>query len=85
MKNAIILGIILLIVGLIVGYIFFGKVGGQYVPIDQLFGFKGNIFNDIVNKFVGIGNIRTKILLVGVGGLVVGLLIGMLTKNRYRR
>ena len=87
MRNAFILALIFAIIGVVAGYIIFAKdVTGHYIGIDQLLGFKGNIFRDFFNNITGknINSIRTNILFVGAGGLVAGFLIGLLFKGKNR-
>ena len=82
MKNAVILGLIFLIIGLIVGYIVFGKIGGEYISVTRIFGFKKGFGNEILNTIMGIEKIRNNIILFGAGGFAVGFLLGILFKKR---
>jgi hypothetical protein len=58
--------------GLIIGYAIFGKMLGDYVSLKTLFSFGGNAFNRAFQSVSGIEDMRTKILLCGVAGAVVG-------------
>ncbi len=82
MKNSITLGIVLLIIGLIVGYIIFGKVAGQYISILNLLGLKTDFGHKVLNAVIGIETIRINILLCGAGGFAAGFLLGTLGKKR---
>jgi len=87
MKKAIILGLLLLIVGLIVGYLIFGKIGKHYIPIDKLLGIKANnwledIKDTFTKPFISLGAMRTRIIICGGVGLIVGILLGLLFKEK---
>ena len=86
MKKAIILGLLLLIVGLIIGYLVFGKVGKRYIPIKRLLGISDTVFDDFLNTitepFLNPQSIRNRILLCGAGGLLLGIVLGFLVKER---
>jgi hypothetical protein len=61
--------------GLIIGYAIFGKWAGEYVSLNTLFSFGGNAFDRAFQSISGIENMRTKILLCGAAGAVVGVLL----------
>jgi hypothetical protein len=67
--------------GLIVGYAFFGKWGGEYVSLKTLFSFGGNGFQSAFRSLSGIEDMRNKILLCGAAGAV----IGVLATTRFRK
>ncbi len=62
------------VLGLIVGYAFFGKWGGEYVSLKTLFSFGGNGLQNAFRSISGIEDMRNKALLCGVAGAVVGVL-----------
>lgn len=61
--------------GLIVGYLFFGKWGGEYVSLKTLFSFGGNGFQSAFRSISGIEDMRNKVLACGAAGAVLGLLL----------
>ncbi|HLP99289.1 MAG TPA: hypothetical protein VK149_12695 [Sideroxyarcus sp.] len=61
--------------GLIVGYAYFGKWGGDYVSLGRLFSFGGNGFQSAFRSISGIEEMRNNILLCGAAGAVVGILL----------
>lgn len=61
--------------GLIVGYLFFGKWGGEYVSLKTLFSFGGNGFQSAFRSISGIEDMRNKVLACGAAGTVLGLLL----------
>ncbi len=69
--------LILTIIGLITGYLFFGKVPitKEYIDIEILirkndFGYNNNVLGNLI-----IDNIREKILFTGITGLAIGLFV----------
>lgn len=82
MRRILLFSIILGIGGIILGYLLFGKVAGEYIQIKSLFSSPNNFFEDITRTIAGISEIRTKILITGGGGVVLGLLIGLFFKKR---
>ncbi len=63
------------VLGLILGYAFFGKWGGDYVSLKTLFSFGGNGFQSAFRSISGIEDMRNKILLCGAAGAVLGVLL----------
>ncbi len=61
--------------GLIVGYAFFGKWGGDYVSLKTLFSFGGNAFQGAFRSISGIDEMRNDILLCGAIGAVAGVIL----------
>jgi len=68
------------IIGLAVGYAFFGKWGGEYVSLETLFSFGGNRLQGAFRSISGIEEMRNKVLLSGAAGVVVGLLLAFRRK-----
>lgn len=68
------------LIGLGVGYAFFGKWGGEYVSPQTLFSFGGNQLQGAFRAISGIGDMRNKVLLCGAAGAVVGLLLAFKRK-----
>ncbi len=62
------------LLGLIVGYAIFGKWGGEYVSLNNLFSFGGNALQNALRSISGLEDMRNKILLCGAAGAVVGVL-----------
>lgn len=63
------------VLGLIIGYAFFGKWGGEYVSLQTLFSFDGSPLHKAFRVISGIDDMRDKILLCGVVGAIVGALV----------
>jgi hypothetical protein len=67
--------------GLIVGYLFFGKWGVEYVSFKTLFSFGGNGFQSALRSLSGIEDMRNKVLMCGGAGAVVGVLLAFKRKK----
>ena len=77
------------IVGLGVGYLIFGRIGGEFVAIDQLFRLPGDgiggALREIGQTVTGIKEARQNILISGAVGLAVGAVIGATGIGSRRR
>ena len=62
------------VLGLVIGYFFFGKWGGDYVSVKTLFSFGGNRFENTFRSMSGLEEMRNKILTCGAIGAMVGLM-----------
>lgn len=81
MKPTAVLSLIALtVLGLITGYLLFGKLAGDYVSITRLLGMNGSLLDNAFNSITGIDAMRNKILLSGAAGAVLGLLISFRMK-----
>jgi hypothetical protein len=67
--------------GLIAGYAYFGKWGGDYVSLKTLFSFGGNGFQNAFRSISGLEEMRNNILLCGVVGAVLGILLSFKMKK----
>ena len=63
------------VLGLIVGYAYFGKWAGEYVSLKTLFSLAATHSSDAFHSISGIEEMRNKILICGAIGALVGLLI----------
>ncbi len=66
------------ILGLIVGYLIYGKIGGEYISLGTLFSSSDNILDSAVRSVSGIDAVRSKIFNCGWVGAVIGLVVGIL-------
>ncbi len=74
--------ILLGFVGLVVGYLIFGRVGGEYLSVKQLFQPAKNIIEDIARNVAGIQDARRNIWISGAVGAGLGLIVSMLNDRR---
>ncbi len=82
MSKLVIYGIVLGFIGLVVGYIIFGRVGGEFVPLGNLINPPQDFLDEIREYVTGIGQIRQRILVSGAVGAGFGIILGAVTKNR---
>ncbi len=82
MNNSFRLALVLGVVGLVVGYFLFGKVGGDYVRLTTLLNLSGGGIAGFMRNLAGIGEIRQNILLSGTAGAGVGVLVGLVSRRR---
>ena len=85
MKRIGIIVVICGIVGLVAGYLIFGKIGNSYIAISTLITGSENILQRAARKVAGIEQMRTNILLLGAGGAGIGLLAAILAPRRKGR
>lgn len=72
LSSALFLGVI----GLIVGYFLFGKVGNSYIGLKALIIPSESLLSQLGNKLRGVETIRQNILLSGGAGAVIGAVLG---------
>ena len=70
------------LVGLVIGYFFFGKIGDDYIELSKLFRSEKNIFISIGNAMLGIEHIRWNIILTGLLSASAGMNVA-LTLRRF--
>ena len=85
MKRLGILIIICGIIGLVAGYLIFGKIGDNYVAISTLITGSENFLQRAARKITGIEEMRKNILLTGAGGAAIGLVAAVLAPRGRRR
>lgn len=76
MKKTLILILVLGVLGLILGYFIFGKVGDEFLSIKTIFG-STNKVGSFLKDVSGIAKIRQNILISGSVGALAGLIIGL--------
>ncbi|MFW6215578.1 MAG: hypothetical protein ACOC45_06485 [Alkalispirochaetaceae bacterium] len=73
------------VVGLVVGYLIFGRMGNSYVAISTLITGSENILQRAARRVTGIDEMQRNILLMGAGGAVLGLVASGFAPGRRRR
>ncbi len=81
MRNPVGAALIFGVLGLTVGYLIFGRVGGDFVPITDLISLPENIFQEFGQAFRGIHEIRRNILISGAVGVGLGVLYSALRRR----
>jgi hypothetical protein len=74
--------VILGIVGLVVGYLIFGRIAGDYVPVGQLLQPAKNVLEDLAQSLTGVQSARRSVLISGAVGAAVGLIVGAVGRRR---
>jgi len=72
MKKFLTYVILFAVIGLIVGYLLFGKIAGEYVNNRTIFGISQNAFKSFGRNVSGLMSMKQTILVsVGIGAIVV--------------
>lgn len=84
MRNLLILTAIFGVVGLVVGYLIFGRIGitNELIPLRDLFSSGDGILGDIGRQVAGFADKRQSIYISGGVGVVVGVALGFVLKRR---
>jgi uncharacterized membrane protein YciS (DUF1049 family) len=81
MKKGILLIILFAIIGLVLGYLIFGRISGEYVDIELIFQSSESTIKSFGRKLTGITSMKQNILISGGVGAIVGLVISMVKKK----
>ncbi|MFW6256903.1 MAG: hypothetical protein ACOC2O_02055 [Bacillota bacterium] len=74
-QKVILWGIICGLVGLIFGYLVFGRIAGDYVSISNLINLPENWVEEVGEGLTGVRQIRQRIFITGIAGLVLGSIV----------
>ncbi|MBN1769552.1 MAG: hypothetical protein JXR50_10115 [Prolixibacteraceae bacterium] len=75
MKKSILFILIFLVIGLVLGYLIFGRISGEYVNISAIFSQSENVLESIGRNIAGLEQMRQNILISGGVGAVLGLIL----------
>ncbi len=75
MKKYITYILIFAILGLIVGYLIFGKFAGDYVSLSTIFGSSDNALETFGRNVSGLNSMKQNILISGAIGAILGFII----------
>lgn len=73
MKRVLVSAVVLGILGLVVGYLIFGRVAGEYIPIQTVFRMPENFVGSLAQNITGVTDARRSILIAGAVGLGLGV------------
>ncbi len=76
--------LILGVIGLIVGYLIFGRVAGDYVSPVKIFSTPEGLFDRVAYSLRDIESMRQSIIISGIIGSVLGLIISLTNKFKKR-
>lgn len=75
MKKYITYILIFAIIGLIIGYLLFGKIAGEYVNLKTIFSSSQNVLESFGRNISGITSMKQNILISGGIGAILGFVI----------
>ncbi|MCK5168705.1 MAG: hypothetical protein KAQ75_02410 [Bacteroidales bacterium] len=81
MKKLVIYILLFGIIGLIIGYLLFGKIGGDYINVKVIFNSSKNAIESFSRNISGLAKIKQNILISGGIGAVLGLVITFIRKK----
>jgi hypothetical protein len=81
MKKSVLLIVLFAIIGLVVGYLIFGRISGEYVSLDLIFQQSESGLESFGRKLAGIASMKQNILISGGVGAVVGFVISLVKKK----
>lgn len=81
MKRLIIFIVVFAVIGLVGGYLLFGKFAGEYMSISTLFSFNHDELIGLGRKLVGIKDAQQKVLISGGIGVVLGIVLYFFKKK----
>ncbi|MCF8232402.1 MAG: hypothetical protein K9J27_09445 [Bacteroidales bacterium] len=82
MKKYISYILIFAIIGLVLGYLIFGRIQGEYLALDTIFSSSENILESVGRNIAGLESIKQNILISGGVGALLGLIISVFTGRK---
>ncbi len=80
MKKIVII-VLFVIIGLVFGYLVFGRIAGEYVDINLIFTQTDSGLESLGRNIAGITKMKQNILLSGGAGAIIGLVISLIKKK----
>ena len=74
-QRVILWGVIFGMVGLVFGYLVFGRIAGEYVSVSNLINLPASWVEELGETLTGVRQIRQRIFTTGVTGLVLGAVV----------
>ncbi len=81
MKNIVLFIIIFAIIGLVAGYLIFGRIQGEYIDISLIFANEKGIIKSFGRQLAGITTMKQNILISGGVGALIGFLLNYTRKK----
>ena len=82
MKRVLVSAVVFGIVGLVVGYLIFGRVAGEYIPIQTIFRLPENMIGSMAQNITGVSDARQSIFIAGAVGLGLGVVASSAGRRR---
>ena len=73
--------IVFVIIGLVLGYLIFGRIGGEYVDLQTIFSESENALESIGRNIAGLKKMKQNILISGGAGGVLGLILSLIRRK----
>ncbi len=80
-KKKLIYIVLFAVIGLIIGYLLFGKIGNEYVSLKAIFRVSKSGIESFGRGISGLTKIKQNIFISGGAGAVLGLVISLLRKK----
>lgn len=80
MKKYVIYILLFAIIGLVIGYLIFGRIQGEYLALDTIFSSSENILESMGRNITGIESIKQNIMISGGVGAMLGLILSIFKK-----
>ncbi len=81
MKRTLLFIIIFAVIGLVMGYLVFGRISGEYIDIDLIFSNSENVIESFGRRIAGLKQMKQNILISGAGGALIGFIISLIKKK----
>ncbi len=75
--NTLVVTLVMGVIGLIVGYLIFGRLAGDYISPLAIFGSAEGLLERVSYSLRDIESIRQRIIISGIIGSVIGLIISL--------
>ena len=72
---------VFIIIGLILGYLIFGRIAGEYVDLKIVFSQSENALESIGRNIAGLEQMKQNILISGGAGGVLGLILSLIRRK----
>jgi hypothetical protein len=80
-KKNLIYIVLFTVMGLIIGYLLFGKIGNEYVSLKAIFHFSKSGIESFGRSISGLTKIKQNIFISGGAGAVLGFVISLIRKK----
>lgn len=82
MKKPLIYILVFAIIGLIIGYLIFGRIEGEYLALNTIFSDADNVIESLGRKVAGLETIKQNIMISGGAGVLVGIILSIFTRGK---
>ncbi|MGM0497364.1 MAG: hypothetical protein ACQESJ_05560 [Bacteroidota bacterium] len=72
---------VFVIIGLVLGYLIFGRIAGEYVGLEAIFSDSSNFIKSVGRNITGLEQMKQNILISGGAGGVLGLILSLIRRK----